>query len=128
MTVKINMENCVPSVRQETQKEDIKILDDYSKWLSAPERTDDKKLRDYAVRRLGTLKEKFLKSTKGLMEKVTKSLQEPERKKKNLEKVKEKARISLRAQLSANKKRVDEYKSQHYGMNSKQAGKDGQSL
>ena len=40
------------------------LLDDYLKWLSAPERTDDKKLRDYAVRRLGTLKEKFLKSAK----------------------------------------------------------------
>ena len=34
------------TVRQQTQKEDIKILDDYSKWLSAPERTADKKLRD----------------------------------------------------------------------------------
>ena len=116
------------TVRQETQKEDIKILDDYSKWLSAPGRTDDKKLRDYAVRRLGTLKEKFLKSAKGIVEKVTKSLQEPERKKENLEQVREKARISLKAQLSANQKRVDDYKSQHYGTNTKQAKKDGQSL
>lgn len=116
------------TVRQETQKEDIKILDDYSKWLSAPERTDDKKLRDYAVRRLGTLKEKFLKSAKGIMEKVTKSLQEPERKKENLEQVRTRARISLKAQLSANKKRVDDYKSQHYGSNTKQARKDEQSL
>ena len=116
------------TVRQETQKEDIKILDDYSKWLSAPERTADKKLRDYAVRRLETLKEKFLKSAKGIMEKITKSLQEPQQKQANLEQVKEKARISLKAQLSANKKYVDDYKSQHYGMNTKQAGKDGQSL
>ena len=116
------------TVRQETQKEDIKILDDYSKWLSAPERTDEKKLRDYAVRRLGTLKEKFLKSAKGIMEKITKSLQEPERKKENLELVRERARISLKAQLSANKKRVDDYKSQHYGAEASQAKKDGQSL
>ena len=72
------------TVRQETQKEDIKILDDYSKWLSAPERTDDKKLRNYAVRHLETLKEKFLKSAKGIMEKVAKSLQKPDRKKKIL--------------------------------------------
>ena len=116
------------TVRQETQKEDIKILDDYSKWLSAPERTDDKKLRDYAVRRLGVLKDKLLKSAKGIVEKVTKTLQEPERKKENLEQVREKARISLKAQLSANKKCVDDYKSQHYGTNMKQAGKDEQSL
>ncbi len=116
------------TVRQETQQEDIKILDNYSKWLSAPERTDDKKLRNYAVRRLETLKEKFLKSAKGIMERVAKSLQEPERKKENLEQVKERARISLKAQLSANQKRVDEYKSQHYGTNTKQAKKDGQSL
>lgn len=121
------------TVRQETQKEDIKILDDYSRWLSAPERTDDKKLRDYAVRRLGTLKEKFLKSAKGInplrgLEKVAKALQEPERKKENLEQVKTKARISLKAQLSANIKCVDDYKSQHYETNMKQAKKDEQSL
>ena len=116
------------TVRQETQKEDIKILDDYSKWLSASERTADKKLRDYAVRRLETLKEKFMKSAKGIMEKVTKSLQEPERKQENLEQVKATARISLKAQLSANKKCVDDYKSQHYGTNTKQAKKDEQSL
>ena len=114
------------TVRQETQKEDIKILDDYSKWLSAPERTDDKKLRDYAVRRLGTLKEKFLRSAREIMEKVTKSLQEPERKKENLEQVRTKARISLKAQLSAKQKEVDAYKSEHHG--TKLAGKDGQSL
>ena len=116
------------TVRQETQKEDIRILDDYSKWLSAPERTDDKKLRNYAVRRLETLKEKFLKSAKEIMEKVAKSLQEPEMRKENLEQVKDRARMSLRAQLSANKKRVDDYKSQHYVENTKQAKKDGQSL
>ena len=80
------------------------------------------------MRRLGTLKEKFLKSAKGIVEKVTKSLQEPERKKENLEQVRENARISLKAQLSANQKRVDDYKSQHYGTNTKQAKKDGRSL
>jgi len=116
------------TVRQETQKENIKILDDYSKWLSALERTDDKKMRDYAVRRLGALKEKFLKSTKGVMEKITKSLHEPEQKRKNLEQVKEKARVYVKEKLSANIKYVDEYKSQHYGEKKKQAVKDGQSL
>ena len=116
------------TVRQETQKEDIRILDDYSTWLSAPERTDDKKLRDYAVRRLGALKGKFLKSAKAVMEKITKSLQEPERKRENLEQVKEKARVSVKEKLSANIKNVDEYKSQHYGEKTKQAVKDGQSL
>ena len=116
------------TVRQETQKEDIKILDDYSRWLSAPERTDNEKMRNYAVRRLETLRGKFLKSAKEIMEKVTKSLQEPEQKQENLEQVKTTARISLKAQLSANKKCVDDYKSQHYGTNVKQAGKEEQSL
>jgi len=77
---------------------------------------------------LETLREKFVKSTKGIMEKVTKSLQEPEQKQENLEQVKTTARISLKAQLCANKKRVDDYKSQHYGTNVKQAGKEEQSL
>ena len=116
------------TVRQETQKEDIKILDDYSRWLSAPERTDNEKMRSYAVRRLETLRGKFLKSAKEIMEKLTKSLQEPNRKQENLKQVKTTARISLKAQLSANKKCVDDYKSQHYGTNVKQAGKEEQSL
>ena len=116
------------TVRQETQKEDIKILDDYSRWLSAPERTDNEKMRNYAVRRLETLRGKFLKSAKEIMEKLTKSLQEPDWKQENLEQVKTTARVSLKAQLSANKKHVDDYKSQHYGTNVKQAGKEEQSL
>ena len=116
------------TVQQETQKEDIKILDDYSKWLSAPERTDNEKMRNYAVRRLETLRGKFLKSAKEIMEKVTKSLQEPNRKQENLEQVKITARISLKEQLSVNKQYVDDYKSQHYGTNVKQAKKEEPSL
>ena len=116
------------TVRQETQKEDIKILDDYSRWLSASERTDNEKMRNYAVRRLETLRGKFLKSAKEIMEKLTKSLQEPEQKQENLEQVKTIARISLKAQLSASKKYVDDYKSQHYGVNVKQVKKEEQSL
>ena len=116
------------TVRQETQKEDIKILDDYSKWLSASERTDNEKMRNYAVRRLETLRGKFLKSAKEIMGKVTKSLQEPDRKQENLEQVREKARISLKEQLSVNKQYVDDYKSQHYGTNVKQAKKEEPSL
>ena len=62
------------------------------------------------------------------MEKVTKSLQEPNRKQENLEQVKITARISLKEQLSVNKQYVDDYKSQHYGTNTKQAKRDEQSL
>jgi len=114
------------TVRQETQKADIKILDGYLKWLSAPERTDNKKLRNYAVGRLETLKEKFLRSAKGIMEKATKSLQEAERKQENLKQVREKARVSLKAQLSARQKEADAYHSAHH--KTKQAAKDMQSL
>ena len=88
------------TVRAETRKEDMKILDDYSKWLSAPERIDDKKLRNYAVKCLAILKEKFVKSAKGInllqgLDKITKTLQEPEKKNENLRQVKEKARESI---------------------------------
>ena len=95
------------TVRQETQKEDIKILDDYSRWLSAPERTADKKLRDYAVKRLGVLKEKFIKSAKATVQKVTDSLQEPEHRQKNLEQVREKARESIKDRLARGKTEAD---------------------
>ena len=95
------------TVRQETQREDIKILDDYSRWLSAPERTADKKLRDYAVKRLGVLKEKFIKSAKATVQKVTDSLQEPEHRQKNLEQVREKARESIKDRLARGKTEAD---------------------
>ena len=95
------------TVRQETQKEDIKILDDYSRWLSAPERTADKKLRDYAVRRLGALKEKLIKSAKATVHKVTDSLQEPEHRQKNLEQVREKAKESIKDRLARGKTEAD---------------------
>lgn len=95
------------TVRQETQKEDIKILDDYSRWLSAPERTADKKLRDYAVRRLRALKEKLIKSAKATVHKVTDSLQEPEHRQKNLEQVREKARESIKDRLARGKTEAD---------------------
>ncbi len=62
------------------------------------------------------------------MENATKSLQEPERKRENLKQAKEKERISLKAQLSTNQKRVDDYKSCYYGINAKQAKKCEQSL
>lgn len=77
------------------------------KWLSAPERTGDKKLRDYAVRRFGRLKEKLLKSAKSVMDKITKSLHEPERKRENLEQVREKARESIKDRLARGKTEAD---------------------
>lgn len=100
------------TVRAETRKEDMKILDDYSKWLSAPERIDDKKLRNYAVKCLAILKEKFVKSAKGInllqgLDKITKTLQEPEKKNENLRQVKEKARESIRERLARGKTEAD---------------------
>ena len=100
------------TVRVETRKEDMKILDDYSKWLSAPERIDDKKLRNYAVKCLAILKEKFVKSAKGInllqgLDKITKTLQEPEKKNENLRQVKEKAREFIRERLARGKTEAD---------------------
>lgn len=112
------------TVRQETQKEDIKILDDYSRWLSAPERTADKKLRDYAVRRLGALKEKLIKSAKATVHKVTDSLQEPEHRQKNLEQVREKARESIKDRLARGKTEADRLNRERMERISSKAKKD----
>ena len=100
------------TVRAETRKEDVKILDDYSKWLSALERIDDKKLRNYAVKCLAILKEKLVKSAKGInllqgLDKITKTLQEPEKKNENLRQVKEKAREFIRERLARGKTEAD---------------------
>ncbi len=111
------------SVRRETQKEDIKVINEYAEWLSMPERNADQNVRMYAVARLEKLEEKLLKSAKGIGETITKALQKPERKKEHMEQVKSTARSSLKAQLSAKQKRVDDYKSQHYGENIRRTDK-----
>lgn len=112
------------SIRRETQKEDIRVIDEYAKWLSMPERNADQNVRDYAVVRLEKLKEKILKSAKGIGEDITKALQKSEQKTQNMEQVKSAARFSLKAQLSAKQKRVDDYKSQHYGAKIRRTDKD----
>lgn len=112
------------SVRREAQKEDIKVIDEYAAWLSMPERNADQNVRNYAVARLEKLKEKILKSAKGIRENVAKSLQKPERKKENMELIKTVAKDSLKARLSAKQKHVDGYKSQHCGETMRQTGND----
>ena len=112
------------SVRREAQKEDIKVIDEYAAWLSMPERNADQNVRNDAVARLEKLKEKILKSAKGIRENVAKSLQKPERKKENMELIKTVAKDSLKARLSAKQKHVDGYKSQHCGETMRQTGND----
>lgn len=78
----------------------------------AAEHIDDKKLRNYAVKCLAILKEKLVKSAKGInllqgLDKITKTLQEPEKRNENLRQVKEKARESIRERLARGKTEAD---------------------
>ena len=43
------------TVRAETQKEDIRAVEEYKKWLASPERKAPKEKRDFAVKCLGTI-------------------------------------------------------------------------
>ena len=53
------------------------------------------------------LKEKFMKSAKTIVQKVTESLREPEHRQNNLEQVKEKARESIKDRLARGKTEAD---------------------
>ena len=47
------------TVRAETQKEDIRAVEDYKKWLAAPERKAPQEKRDFAVKCLCTVQEQI---------------------------------------------------------------------
>lgn len=95
------------TVTEQTRKEDINAIEQYSTWLSKPERKAAQNLRDYAVKQLEKVVEKIEKLAATVAQKIVQTLQEPEKKKANVEQVKTVARQSLKEKLKVNKAEVD---------------------
>lgn len=95
------------TVAGQIRNEDISAVGQYCAWLSKPERKAARNLRDYAVRQLEKVMEKMEKLTVTAAPKAVQSLQEPEKKKANVEQVKKAARESLKERLKANKAEAD---------------------
>ena len=95
------------TVAEQTRNEDIKAIEQYSTWLSKPERKAAQNLRDYAVKQLEKVVERIEKLAVTVAQKIVQTLQEPEKKKANVEQVKNVTRQSLKEKLRVNKEEVD---------------------
>ena len=82
-------------VRTETQKEDMRMIEDTKKWVLSPERKAPKATREYTAKHLDGVLDKFLKTMQTASARLQKALLKPEVRQKGKEHVKEKARDSV---------------------------------
>ena len=83
------------TVRTETRKEDVRMIEDTKKWVLSPERKAPQPTREYAAHRLDTVLDKFLKTMQTTAARLQEKLLKPEVRQKGKEQVKEKARDSV---------------------------------
>ena len=88
------------TVRTETRKEDMRMIEDTKKWVLSPERKAPQSTREYAAHRLDTVLDKFLKTMQTTAARLQEKLLKPEVRQKGKEQVKEKARDSVLQLLS----------------------------
>lgn len=79
------------TVRTETRKEDMRMIEDTKKWVLSPERKAPQPTREYAAHRLDTVLDKFLKTMQTTAARLQEKLLKPEVRQKGKEQVKEKA-------------------------------------
>src|SRR5699024_2450386 len=90
-----------------THKEDIRLVEETKKWVLSPERKAPKKERDYADARLDGVITKIKRVRQKAMAKSQKTLMQREDKKADKEKIKVKARGSIREKLAKGKANAD---------------------
>ena len=95
------------TVRQETHKEDIRLIEETKKWVLSPERKAPKKERDYAAARLDGVIHKIKNVMQTALAKIQQTLMQPEVKRAGKEQIKEKARESIREKLAKGKLDAD---------------------
>ena len=83
------------TVRTETRKEDMQMIEDTKKWVLSPERKAPQPTREYAAHRLDTVLDKFLKTMQTTATRLQEKLLKPDVRQKGKEQVKEKARDSV---------------------------------
>lgn len=87
------------SVRQETHKEDIRLVEESKKWVLSPERKASKKEREYAAVRLDGVITKIRNAMQNSLEKFKEKLMKPAAKKQAVEQIKAQARPSVMEKL-----------------------------
>ena len=83
------------TVRTETRKEDMRMIEGTKKWVLSPERKAPKATREYTAKHLDTVLDKFLKTMQTTAARLQEKLLKPEVRQKGKEQVKEKARDSV---------------------------------
>ncbi len=83
------------TVRQETHKEDIRLVEESKKWVLSPERKAPKKEREYAAARLDGVINKIKNVMQTALAKIQRTLMQPEVKQAGKEQVKKKAKESI---------------------------------
>ena len=95
------------TVRQETHKEDIRLIEETQNWLRSPERKAPKKEREYAIDRLDGVVKKIRNSMQNALNKLQTVLMKPSVKNAGKEKIKEKAKESIYSKLARAKISAD---------------------
>ena len=83
------------SVRTETRKEDMRMIEDTKRWVLSPERKAPKAAREYTAKHLDGVLNKFLKTMQTTATRLQEKLLKPEVRQRGKEQVKEKARDSV---------------------------------
>ncbi|MCD8085026.1 MAG: serine/arginine repetitive matrix protein 2 [Clostridiales bacterium] len=91
------------AVREETQKEDIRMISETHDWLLKPERKDPEPKRIYAAGMLDQVINKLRRSAQKALNKVKATMQSPDKGSEGVEQVRKKARTSVLAKLNKNK-------------------------
>lgn len=95
------------TVRMETHKEDIRLIEETQNWLRSPERKAPKKEREYAIDRLDGVVKKIRNSMQNALNKLQTVLMKPSVKNAGKEKIKEKAKESIYSKLARAKISAD---------------------
>ena len=95
------------TVRQETHKEDIRLVEESKKWVLSPERKAPKKEREYAAARLDGVINKIKNVMQTALAKIQRTLMQPEVKQAGKEQVKKKAKESIMDMLAKAKINAD---------------------
>ena len=95
------------TVRQETHKEDIRLVEESKKWVLSPERKAPKQEREYAAERLDGVITKIKNAMQHALAKIQRTLMQPEVKQAGKEQVKKKAKESIIDMLAKAKINAD---------------------
>lgn len=87
------------TVRQETHKEDLRLVEETKNWVLSPERKAPQKEREYAAARLDGVISKIKNTMQSALTKIQKKLMQPEVKQAGKQQIQEKAKESILAFL-----------------------------